>query len=47
MDFPFFYIGVSTSNRGDYTNSWKDSYKHWCFKAKNNTFDSSLNKNKK
>lgn len=42
-----FNIGVSTSIRGDYTNSWKDPYRHWCFKSKNSIFDSSLTKNKK
>lgn len=42
-----FNIGVSTSTRGDYTNNWKDPYRHWCFKSKNSVFDSSLTKNKK
>lgn len=42
-----FNIGVSTSTRGDYTNNWKDPYRHWCFKSKNSIFDSSLTKNKK
>ena len=42
-----FNIGVSTSTRGDYTNNWKDSYRHWCFKSKNSIFDSTLTKKKK
>ena len=42
-----FNIGVSTSSRGDFTNNWKDPYRHWCFKSKNSIFDSSLTKNSK
>lgn len=45
--YPNFNIGVSTSSRGDFTNNWKDPYRHWCFKSKNSIFDSSLTKNSK
>ncbi len=45
--YPNFNIGVSTSSRGDFTNYWKDSYRHWCFKSKNSVFDSSLTKKSK
>ncbi len=45
--YPNFNIGVSTSNRGDFVNNWKDLYRHWCFKSKNSIFDSSLTKNSK
>lgn len=41
---PNFNIGVSTSYRGDIANSWKDSYRHWCFKSRNSVFDSSFTK---
>lgn len=45
--YPHFNIGVSTSNRGDFVNNWKDPYRHWCFKSKNSIFDYSLTKNSK
>ena len=45
--YPNFNIGVSTSSRGDFTNNWKDPYRHWCFKSKNSIFDSSLTKKSK
>lgn len=45
--YPNFNIGVSTSSRGDFTNNWKDSYRHWCFKSRNSVFDSSLTKKTK
>ncbi len=44
---PNFNIGVSTSSRGNCTNCWKDSYRHWCFKSKNSLFNSALTKNAK
>ena len=47
MIYPNFNIGISTSSRGDFTNSWNDPYRHWCFRAKNSVFDSSLTKNNK
>lgn len=42
--YPNFNIGVSTSSRRDFSNYWKDPYRHWCFKSKNSLFDSSLTK---
>ena len=45
--YPNFNIGVSTSSRNDFANNWKDPYRHWCFKARNSIFDSSLTKNSK
>lgn len=45
--YPNFNIGVSTSNRNDFANNWKDPYRHWCFKARNSIFDSSLTKSSK
>lgn len=45
--YPNFNIGISTSNRGDFTNNWKDSYRHWCFKSKNSVFDPTLTKKSK
>ena len=42
--YPNFNIGVSTSSRGDFTNNWKDPYRHWSFKSNNSEFDSSLTK---
>ena len=42
--YPNFNIGVSTSSRRDFSNYWKDPYRHWCFKSKNSIFDSSLTK---
>lgn len=45
--YPNFNIGVSTSSRSDLTNNWKDPYRHWCFKSKNSSFDSSLTKKAK
>ena len=44
--YPNFNIGVSTSYRNNFANKWKDPYRHWCFKSKDNTFDPSLTKNK-
>lgn len=45
--YPNFNIGISTSARGDFSNSWKDPYRHWCFKSKNSIFDSKLTKKQK
>ena len=45
--YPNFNIGMSTSARGDFSNNWKDPYRHWCFKSKNSIFDSTLTKKKK
>jgi hypothetical protein len=45
--YPNFNIGVSTSSRGDLSNRWKDSYRHWCFKSKDSIFDSNLTKKSK
>ncbi len=45
--YPNFNIGISTSNRGNYMNNWKDPYRHWCFKSKNSTFDPFLTKKSK
>lgn len=47
MIYPNFNIGVSTSSRGDFSNNWKDQYRHWCFKSKNSVFDSNLTKRSK
>ncbi len=47
MIHPNFNIGVSTSNNGIYLKNWNDPYRHWCFKAKNSVFDSSLTKKTK
>jgi len=45
--YPNFNIGMSTSARGDFSNNWKDPYRHWCFKSKNSIFDSTLTKSSK
>ena len=45
--YPNFNIGMSTSARGDFSNNWKDPYRHWCFKSKNSVFDSTLTKKAK
>lgn len=45
--YPNFNIGMSTSARGDFSNNWKDPYRHWCFKPKNSVFDSNLTKKAK
>ena len=45
--YPNFNIGISTSIRNDFSNYWKDPYRHWCFKSKNSVFDSSLTKKPK
>ena len=45
--YPNFNIGISTSNRGNFINNWKDPYRHWCFKAKSSVFDANLTKSKK
>jgi len=42
--YPNFNIGMSTSIRNEYSNHWKDPYRHWCFKSKNSVFDSTLTK---
>lgn len=42
--YPNFNIGISTSARGDYSNNWKDPYRHWCFKPRNSVFDAKLTK---
>ena len=47
QNYKNFNIGISTSTRGDFSNNWKDPYRHWCFKSKNSVFDSSLTKNRK
>lgn len=45
--YPNFNIGMSTSARGNFSNNWKDPYRHWCFKSKNSVFDSTLTKKAK
>ena len=45
--YPNFNIGISTSSRGDFSNNWKDPYRHWCFKSKNSIYDPSLTKRAK
>ena len=47
MIYPNFNIGMSTSIRKDFSNSWKDPYRHWSFKSKNSIFDSNLTKKSK
>lgn len=42
--YPNFNIGISTSIRNEFSNHWKDPYRHWCFKSKNSVFDSTLTK---
>lgn len=45
--YPNFNIGISTSYRKDISNTWKDPYRHWCFKSKCSIFDNNLTKNSK
>lgn len=45
--YPNFNIGISTGIRGDFSNTWKDSYRHWCFKPRDSVFDTSLTKSQK
>ena len=45
--YPNFNIGVSTGIRFDVLNTWKDPYRHWCFKSKDSEFDSRLTKKSK
>lgn len=47
MIYPNFNIGMSTSIRKDFSNSWKEPYRHWFFKSKNSIFDSNLTKKSK
>lgn len=39
-----FNIGISTGFDGDRSNSWRHSYRHWCFKPSNVEFDFSRTK---
>ena len=45
--YPRFNIGISTRVRNNASNNWKDPYRHWCFKPRNSSFDSSLTKKSK
>lgn len=42
--YPNFNIGISTSDRNDPYNRWKDPYRHWNFKPKEHHFDENLTK---
>lgn len=42
--YPRFNIGVSTSIRGDITNRWNHSCRHWLFKQEDSTMDLSKTK---
>ena len=44
---PYFNIGISTSNHGNFEDNWKNPYRHWCFKSKNSLFNSTLTKKSK
>lgn len=45
--YPNFNIGVSTGIRNNILNTWKDPYRHWCFKSKDSYFDPKLTKKQK
>lgn len=45
--YPGFNIGVSTSDRGDPTNRWHDSYRHWVFVPAESSFDPTRTKRKR
>jgi hypothetical protein len=44
--YPGFNIGITTGTRGDITNRWNDSYRHWVFKPTDYTFDATKTKAK-
>lgn len=43
---PNFNIGVSTGDRGDKSNRWKDHYRHWIFTAQGAVINDELGKKK-
>ena len=42
-----YFLLISTGIKGDLSNYWKNQYRHWSFKARDNTFDPTLTKKAK
>ena len=42
-----YFLLISTGIKGELSNYWKNQYRHWNFKTRDNTFDPTLTKKAK